>query len=211
MTRRRLVVTQMSMIIVIAFLAFPLEVSAADTPMAMIQATVQKTLRVLQNSVYQGATHRQERLAEVAITILPHLDTEGLAQRALGFYWRQLTVNEQQEFVRLFTALVEHVYGAMIDHYAQDVQVSYDQQRIDGLYAEVDTQVRDSSVDRPISINYFLHQVNGQWLIYDVQIDSVSLVLNYRSQFAHILGTNSYGDLVQRLKSKLLELGATPS
>jgi phospholipid transport system substrate-binding protein len=211
MTCRRSVVTRMSMIIAISFLAFPLGVSAADTPMAIIQGTVQKTLTVLQNPVYQGSSHRQERLSQVAATILSHFDTEGLSRRVLGSYWRQLTVNEQQEFVRLFTALVEHTYGAVIDRYAQDVQVFYDQQRVDGVYAEVDTRVRDSSANRSLSINYFLRQVNGQWLIYDVQIDNVSMVLNYRSQFAHILRTASYPALVQRLKSKLLELGVTPS
>ena len=56
------------------------------------------------------------------------------------------------------------------------------------------------------TLNYFLHQVNGQWLIYDVQIENVSMVLNYRSQFARILNIASYAELVQRLKGKLQEL-----
>jgi len=90
----------------------------------MIQTATQKTLAVLQNPAYQGAAHCGERLAQVAATILPHFDTEGMSQRALGLYWRQLTTDQQQEFVRLFTALVEHAYGGAIDRHARDVQVT---------------------------------------------------------------------------------------
>ena len=121
MASRRSVVTLMS---TISLLVFPLNTRAADAPMAMIQTATQKTLAVLQNPAYQGAAHCGERLAQVAATILPHFDTEGMSQRALGLYWRQLTTDQQQEFVRLFTALVEHAYGGAIDRHARDVQVT---------------------------------------------------------------------------------------
>jgi len=121
MASRRSVVTLMS---TISLLVFPLNTRAADAPMAMIQTATQKTLAVLQNPAYQGAAHCGERLAQVAATILPHFDTEGMSQRALELYWRQLTTDQQQEFVRLFTALVEHAYGGAIDRHARDVQVT---------------------------------------------------------------------------------------
>jgi phospholipid transport system substrate-binding protein len=195
----------------VAILTLPLRAWGASSPLAMIRATVQKTLAVLQDPTYQGAAHRQERLAKVEAVILPHFDTVGLAQRALGLYWRHLTVAEQQQFVQLFTSLVERAYGATIDRYARDVQVLYGREHLDDGYAEVDTRVRVPSDDRTISINYFLHQVGGQCLIYDVQIDNVSMVLNYRDQFSRILRTSSYAELVQRLKTKLQELNASPS
>jgi phospholipid transport system substrate-binding protein len=208
MTTRR---TLFWMIAAVSLLVLSLSTWAADVPLDMIRATVQKTLAVLQDPTYQGADHRQERLAKVAAVILPHFDTEELAQRALGLYWRQLTAAEQQEFVQLFTSLVEHAYGATIDRYAREVQVLYDQERVDDGYAEVDTRVLAPSQQQSLPINYFLHQVGGQWLIYDVQIDNVSLVLNYRNQFSRILSSSSYADLVQRIKRKLQELDAAPS
>ena len=208
MARRRSVVTLMS---TIALLAFPFNIRAADAPLAMFQTATQKTVAVLQNPAYQGAAYRGERLAQVAATLLPYFDTEGMSQRALGLYWRQLTTDQQQEFVRLFTALVEHAYGGAIERHASDVQVLYEQERLNGNDAEVDTRVLAPAVGQPVSINYFLHQVNGQWLIYDVQIENVSLVLNYRSQFARILNTASYAELVHRLKGKLLEVDAPSS
>jgi ABC-type transporter MlaC component len=83
----------------ISLLVFPFNARAADAPMALIQTTTQKTLAVLQNPAHQGDPHRGERLAQVAATILPHFDTEGPSRSALGPYWRQLTANQQQEFV----------------------------------------------------------------------------------------------------------------
>lgn len=198
-------------VVVISILAVPFSAWAADSPLAIIRGTINATLEVLQNPTYQGAAHRQERIAKVEEVILPHFDTEGLAQRALGLYWRQRTPIEQREFVRLFTSLVERTYGATIDRYAKNAQVFYDQERIDDGFADVDTRVLAPSNDRPIPINYLLHQVGGQWLIYDVQIDNVSMVLNYRNQFSHILSTSSYDDLVQRLKRKLQELSTASS
>ncbi len=180
--------------------------AAADSPLVMIRATIQKTLAVLQDPGMQGATQRPERLRKLETVILPHFDTVGMAQHSLGPYWRQLTDNERKEFLTLFTTLVEHTYGSTIDRYAHDIQVTYDQERIDGDFAEVDTHVRTPAQDHPLPVNYYLHHVNGQWLIYDMQIDNVSLVRNYRAQFNRVLSASSYGDLMQRLRQKVQEL-----
>jgi phospholipid transport system substrate-binding protein len=191
--------------------AMSISASALDSPLALIRATVQQTLGVLQDPAIQGASYRLERFRKLEAVILPHLDTEGMAQRSLGLYWRQLTEDEKKEFLMIFTSLVEHTYGSTIDRYVNDLQVSYDQEHIDGDFAEVDTHVLTPSQDRPLSINYSLHQANGQWLISDVQIDHVSLVLNYRAQFSRILGASSYGGLVSRLQQKLQELDTPAS
>ena len=67
--------------------------------------------------------------------------------------------------------------------------------------AKIDTRVL--SEEETVSINYMIHQVNGRWLIYDIQIDDVSIVLNYRSQFANVLNKSSCADLIQLIRSKL--------
>jgi phospholipid transport system substrate-binding protein len=81
------------------------------------------------------------------------------------------------------------------------MKLFYDKERVDGTDAKVDTRVL--SGEETVSINYMMHQVNGRWLIYDVQIDDVSIVLNYRSQFANVLNKSSYADLIQLIRSKL--------
>ena len=81
------------------------------------------------------------------------------------------------------------------------MKLFYDKERVDGTDAKVDTRVL--SEEETVSINYMMHQVNGRWLIYDIQIDDVSIVLNYRSQFANVLNKSSYADLIQLIRSKL--------
>jgi phospholipid transport system substrate-binding protein len=133
-----------------------------------------------------------------------------MAQQALGSHWRDRTEAEQQEFVRLFTDLLERTYSDILERYAAEVQVLFAHERIQGSVAEVDTQVRSSPHEQPVAITYRLRDVGGKWLVYDVVIDQVSLVRNYRAQFSRILGTSSFADLVQDLESKLRELELVP-
>jgi len=184
---------------------------AAGSPLEMIRSTVNSAIAVLQSPAYQGATHRRERMAKVQGIILPHFDTQELAARALGCYWHQRTEEEKREFVRLFTALIEQTYSGTLDRYGKHVQVVFDQERTDGDFAEVDTRILAPNQTQPISINYFLHEMKGQWLIYDVQIENISMVRNYRTQFSRILSTSSYADLVRRIKDKLQELDTATS
>ena len=176
-------------------------------PLEIIRTSVQSLLAVLQDPRLQGADHRRQRLAKAEQIILPRIAVEEFARGALGRYWNQRTPAEQREFVHLFTALVLHAYADEIDQHSQGVKVAYVKQRLDGDYAEVDTQIFTPTQPDAIPVNYFMHQVNGQWLIYDVQIENVSLVLNYRSQFGHVLMKSSYADLVQTLKAKLRSFG----
>jgi phospholipid transport system substrate-binding protein len=198
-------------VVSVSLLLTPRHAWADNAPLEMIRSTVDSVIAVLQAPDVQGEAHRRERREKIQALVLPHFDTQALAQRTLGVYWRQRSAGEKQEFTRLFTDLVVQSYSATIARYAADVQVFYDQQRTEDGYAEVDTHVRAPSQTRPITINYYLHQVDGTWLIYDVQIDNVSMVSNYRAQFRRILNTSSYADLVQKLRSKLQTIDTAKS
>jgi phospholipid transport system substrate-binding protein len=197
-----------NVITAIILLVFSLSARGADSPQATIQAAVQEILTVLQDSAYQGPARHRERLAKAEEVILCNFDKEEFAREALGRYWSQRTAAEQHEFVGLFTALVARTYVDDIDRRAKDVKVFYDEERVDGTDAEVDTRVFSPSEHQPVSVNYMMHQGSGRWLIYDVQVDDVSMALNYRSQFSDVLNNSSYADLIQRIKSKLQELQA---
>lgn len=197
--------TVLALIVALSRIVWSVPVGAASAPTETIRSTITQVMTILQNPAHQGPARRQERLEQVSSVILPHFDTHALAQRALGVHWRQRTEAEQQEFVHLFTELIEHTYSSTLDRYAADVQVFYDQERLDGDQAEVDTRVMAPSQEQPVSINYFLHVVGGRWLVYDVQINNVSMVRNYRNQFNRILSTGTYADLVQRIKNMLQE------
>ena len=106
---------------------------------------------------------------------------------------------EEEEFVSAFTDFVEHSYMSTLGSYRGE-KIIYDRDRTDGESAEVDTRVVGGQ-GAPIKIGYKLHLRGGPWMVYDAVIDDVSLVGNYRSQFARVLQTASLEELIQNLQA----------
>ena len=122
-----------------------------------------------------------------------------MAKESLGTRWNDLK-GKQKEFVSVFTDFVEHSYMSTLGSYRGE-KIVYDHDRSDGESAEVDTRVVGGE-GNPIKIEYKLHRTDGQWMVYDAVIDDVSLVGNYRSQFARILHRASLEELIQTLRAK---------
>jgi phospholipid transport system substrate-binding protein len=194
----------------ILLLTIPLSIGAAESPRDTLRSTIERLVMVLRDPTLQGDGHRQERVEKVQELVRPQFAFLEMAQQALGTYWRDRTEAEQREFVRLFTDLLEQAYSGILESSAAEVQIRFDHERIQGSLAEVDTQVLSSPHDQPVAITYRLRDVGGQWLVYDVVIDQMSLVRNYGAQFRRMLDTSSFADLVQELKSKLRELEVAP-
>jgi len=131
------------------------------------------------------------------------VDFEEMAKRALGSHWRRRNPKEQQEFVRLFSDLLENAYISRIEAYNNEKLV-YTGEKLDGQYAEVQSRMATSKGEE-YSINYKVRLVNSQWKVYDVVIENISLVNNYRSQFNRVITKSSYEDLILRLKEKQTE------
>ena len=184
--------------------------AVADSPTDTIRSTVERARAVLNDPAYQGEDHRQQRLEKVKAVVLPQFDSQKIARRTLGPYWKDRTDEQRREFIELYTALVEKAYSSSLDRYSTGMQFFFDQERIDNDFAEVDTRIFDPTLNKTFSVNYRLRQVNGQWLIYDVVVENVSLVNNYRNQFNRILSKSSYEDLVQKLQTKLQQLDTAP-
>jgi phospholipid transport system substrate-binding protein len=168
--------------------------------------TIQQARAVLEDPNYQGQDHKQQRLAKVKEIVLPQFDSQEVAKRTLSTHWNGLTDQQQQEFVQLFIALVEKTYSHNLDRYNNGVQFFFDHERIEDQFSEVDTRVLDPVQNRTFSIGYRLHNVNGKWLVYDVVIENVSMVQNYRNQFNRILTKSSYEELIKALQNKIHEL-----
>jgi phospholipid transport system substrate-binding protein len=122
-----------------------------------------------------------------------------MAQQSLGPRWNDLNGN-QQEFVSVFTDFVEHGYMSTLGSYRGE-KVVYDNDRVNGESAEVDTRVIGGE-GAPIKIGYKLHLTGGEWMVYDAVIDDVSVIGNYRTQFARILRTASLDQLTQSMRTK---------
>lgn len=175
----------------------------AGPPTEIVKQVIEKSLDIIQNPSYG----RQEKQRMVRGIVDPHFDYQEMAKRSLGPTWGRLSAGQRQEFVALFSQLLEASYSDKIEKYAQRVKIDYPGEIRDGDYVEVRTVVHKTN-DR-IPLNYRLINANGTWKVYDVVIEGVSLVSNYRSQFNRIIHESSYAELVRRLRTKVSELSHT--
>ena len=120
--------------------------------------------------------------------------------RSLGANWRRLNPQQRKEFVSIFTALLEKTYADQIFLY-NGQQVVFTGESIDGDYTQVDSRIIDKN-GQTYSVVYRLHKVDGQWKIYDVIVENISLVNNYRSQFNRVLANSSFEELLKIMKQK---------
>jgi len=126
-------------------------------------------------------------------------DFNEMARRMLGDHWQEGSVQEQEEFVRLFTDMLEHMYLTNIGSMPLD-SVTFDGESVTGSYARVESRIAGRRGDT--SVEYCLIDNAGRWAVYDVVVDGVSLVSSYRSQFNSILRKSSFAGLMERLRSR---------
>ena len=185
--------------------------SALESPQLTVKTNVERAMTILKDPAYQGKANFSQRLAKLEEILLPQIDTWEFGRRCLGTHWEPLTDAQRREFIRLFKNLVEKAYGGMLDRYTDGVRFSYEGERIDGEFAEVDVYVIRAEQTTPLSITYRLHQKDGQWLLYDVVAENVDLVRNYRVQFDRLLSHGSFEELTQTLERKIKELETPPA
>ncbi len=176
---------------------------AAGPPTEVVKEVIEKALGILNNPSYQGPGQKETRRRLVKQLVDRHFDYREMAKRSLGAPWQRLNNAQREEFVRLFAELLEASYSDKIDRYARHVKVDYTGENLDDGYAEVRTVVVRPN-DR-IPLTYRLYDASGNWMVYDVVIEGVSLVNNYRSQFSRVISESSYAELVRRLRSKVSE------
>ena len=180
------------------FLSDPVS-SMAGPPTDQIKATVDNAVGLLRESrnTTAAAKDRREQLRQILFT---RFDFSEMARRALGAHWRRRTATEQQEFVQLFTELLERQYAGIIESYT-DEKIVYVGERADGAFAEVNSKIFTAK-GQELSINYKAQLVGQEWKVYDVIAEEISLVNNFRSQFNRVISSSSYEELVRRLREK---------
>jgi phospholipid transport system substrate-binding protein len=178
--------------------------AVAGEPTERVRETVNAVLDVLADESLKAPGREAERRAKLRQTVLQRFGFEEMAQRALGQHWRKRTPEEQREFVGLFTDLLERSYLDKIEGYGGSKQnIRYAKETIDkDGYASVRTEIT-SAHDQIYEIEYRLLQRNSNWQVYDVIIEGVSLVNNYRTQFNKVILEQSYAELVKQMKLKL--------
>ena len=169
----------------------------AQSPTEQMQDTMDRIIAVLRTiRSPEDVEKNREALHRLLIV---RFDFTAMAKRSLGNRWSDLD-GKEGAFVAVFTDYVEHAYMSTLGSYRGE-KVVYDRDQVEGELAEVDTRVIGGE-GAPIKIQYKLNLTDGEWLVYDAVIDEVSVVENYRSQFARVLRTASLEDLIQSLRAK---------
>lgn len=168
-----------------------------------IKQTVDKVIEISKDKNLKKPGKAAERRKAIRNAISQRFDFDEMAKRSLAVNWQQRTPHERAEFVRLYTDLLERSYMKRIESYS-DEKVLFLDEKIDGSYAVVRTKiVTKRNVEIPI--DYRVLAKGKKWEVYDVVIEGVSLVNNYRTQFNKIIRTSSYQDLVKKMKNKQSE------
>jgi len=176
-------------------------VASAGVPTDQMRVTVDRVLVILKDPALNSAGAKEARRAELSKAIFPRFDFEEMAKRSLGAEWRRRTPEEQKEFTRLFTELLKNSYVDSIESYHSD-KVIYRRESQDGDYADVGTKVINDGGEE-FTIDYRLNLDGSQWKVYDVVIENISIVNNYRSQFNRILGRSSFAELLRTIRDKV--------
>jgi phospholipid transport system substrate-binding protein len=172
----------------------------AAAPEEVLKVSLNKGLEVLKNkelSVPEKSEQKRKALRDIADRMF---DFEEMSKRTLALEWKKRSKEEQAEFVVLFKEFLAGVYIGKIEKYG-DEDVRYLAENVEGEYSIVKTNVVNKE-NLSIPIDYKMISKNSDWKVYDVVIEGVSLVNNYRNQFNQIVRTKSYQELVKMLKEK---------
>ena len=171
----------------------------SEPPTEVVRSTLTEVFRILEDEKLKDPAKLIPRRHMLEEVIASHFDYAEMSKRALAAHWVPLTAGERTEFVELFKSFLSDRYAETIEGYSGQ-QMLYLSERTEGNYAEVRTRLRSSKVEIPM--DYRLHMKDGTWHAYDLIVDGVSLVKNYRSQFEKIIRSASYQELVRRLRER---------
>ena len=198
--RRRLVVMVLRTMLVAVWLVSAMVPGYAGAPTDLMKATIDDVLRIVRENELKQPSRADERRQMLERAVEARFDYQEMSRRALGAPWNALSDQEKQEFVTLFRTLLTNSYADKIETYSGEGVQYVNERLMDKDYAEVRTKVLSGKTEIPL--DYRLINKANDWRVYDVVVDGVSLVNNYRGQFAKIIRSSSYADLVEQLRKK---------
>ena len=200
--------TRLAAIGIMALALFTATPASALTPTETLKAYSDVVLKILEDPSLRAPERKQERRVAVRKVAEEVFDLGETAKRALGPHWQQRTPAERDEFTQLFADLLESTYIARIDEYGGE-RIRYVGEKLDGDTAVVQSRVlTKKGSEAPVEARMLRR--GDKWYIYDVIIEGVSLVNNYRTQFDRIIRSSSYGELVKKLRDRRQASSALP-
>jgi phospholipid transport system substrate-binding protein len=175
----------------------------AGVPTDEVRGTTDKIIGIVSDPSLKDPSQEALRRGRIRKAVDELCDWEEMSRRSLGRHWAQRSDQEKKEFVELFGQLLERTYIDKVEGYSGE-KVNYTGESTDGDYAEVDVKIMTRQ-NTEIPVVYKLRSKDHKWWVYDIIIEGVSLVNNYRTQFNDILAKSSFEGLVKRLKEKVAE------
>ena len=179
-----------------------LPAAQANTPLSEVKSTTERVLQLLKEPSLQGDTRKEERRKVVRAEMETRFAWEDSARACLGRHWLKRTPAEKAEFVKLFSEFLKDTYSDKVATYYGDLdKVDYQGEKIQADYASVKLVLTTKAkVDHPLE--YRMEKAGDDWKVYDVVIEGVSMVKNYRDQFDAIIAKSSYEELIKEIKNK---------
>ena len=182
------------------------EIAKASVVTNEVKSTVDQVVKIVSDKELKKPQNQQKRRSALKKAIGRIFDYREMAKRSMGVHWRSITPAQQNDFVGLFSTLLENSYADKIESYHEE-KIVYDRESVEGKYAEVNSRIITLKRDE-YGLDYRLLKEGNKWIIYDVVIEGVSLVSNYRTQFIKIINEQGYEELVKKMKTKSEEITA---
>jgi len=177
--------------------------ASSEAARTALQTTLEEIMAILQSEEFKAPEKKMVRRNAMLCVLEYRFDFQEMAKRSLAREWKKRTLREREQFVMIFGQLIENSYIKKIESYSDEEILFFgEKEKKDKVLVE--TAVRRNNID--FQVSYKLLEKDGRWKVYDVIIEGISLVRNYRSQFKDFLGKKSYADLVKRLESKVEKL-----
>jgi len=175
--------------------------SIAGEPTEDVRKTTDKLIAIISDPAMKSVDMAAERARRIRKAVDERFDWKEMSKRTLARHWKKRTQQEKEEFIDLFGKLLERTYLDKVEGYSGE-KVLYVGERVDGNYGIVVVKIVTKK-DTEILVKYKLKKKGGKWLVYDISIEGVSLVNNYRKQFNSIMTRSSYEDLIKKLRTKV--------
>ena len=176
-------------------------VTYGGTPMEGVRDTTNKIIAIVSDPALKTPDKKKEKAGLIRAAVDERFNWEEMSKRALARHWSARTEEEKKEFIDLFGKLLERTYLDKVEGYSGE-KVLYVDEVVDGKYATVSVKIVTKK-DTEISVLYRVKKDGDNWLVYDISIEGVSLINNYRKQFNSIIVRNSYKELVDKLREKV--------
>lgn len=174
--------------------------ATVPSPTEQLRPSLDALIKILADPSLKGDNQTIVRRDKIMAIVQKRFDFTEMSKRVLGPTWKTITPEQRKEFTGLMTRLLEHTYIGQVEGYSGET-VEYTGEQIKGTRAQVSTQITHQGSKFPVY--YILTLEKDQWLVYDVNIEGVSLIRNYRAEFSSILRKDKYEGLVKTIKSKL--------